>query len=253
MSISVPVDRRRIRKGEGAMSQFMVMIHENEATEAALTPSETMALLEGHAAYEDKLRAASVYLEGERLRPSAEGRRVRRRDGQVHVEAGPFPDKVLRGYCVLSAESVEAAALLATQCPVPPEAELDVRPLMKGSLAPNKTNERGPVFAFAVLGSAPNEQGWVDVMDRIDESTGSHFPVGRFLGGVRLEAPGRGRRVASAGGRRAVFDGPFLESKEVIGGLFFMRVASLDEAVDWASKSAFMKHGALEIRELWRS
>jgi hypothetical protein len=235
------------------MSQFMVMIHEDETAEAALTPSETKALLEGHAAYEDKLRAASAYLEGERLRPSAEGKRVRRRDGQPHAEAGPFADKAMSAYSVLEAESLDAAVALAEQCPVPPGAELDVRPLMKGSLAPDKTSQRGRVFAFAVLGSAPNEQGWVDVMDRIDESTGSHFPVGRFLGGVRLEAPGRGRRVASAGGRRAVFDGPFLESKEVIGGLFFMRIASVDEAVDWASKSAFMKHGALEIRELWRS
>ena len=42
------------------MSQFMVMIHDSETAEAALTPSETKALLEGHAAYEQKLRAASV-------------------------------------------------------------------------------------------------------------------------------------------------------------------------------------------------
>jgi hypothetical protein len=235
------------------MSRFMVMIHENEAAEAALTPSETRALLQGQDAYEDELRAASAYLEGERLRPSAEGKRVRHRDGKPQVEAGPFADKALSGYCVLEAGSLDAAVALTERCPLPPGAELHVRPLMKGSLAPHKTSHRGRVFAFAVLGSAPNEQSWVDVMDRIDESTGSHFPVGRFLGGVRLEAPGRGRRVAHAGGRRAVFDGPFLESKEVIGGLFFMRAASLDEAVDWASKSAFMRHGALEIRELWRS
>ncbi len=236
------------------MSQFMVMIHENEAAEAALTPSETKALLEGHAAYEQKLRAASAYLDGERLRPSAEGKRVSHRDGQPRVDAGPFADKALSGYYVLDAASLDAAVELAQQCPVSPGAELDVRPLMKGRLAPDKTSQRGRVFAFAVLGSAPNEQGWVDVMDRVDnESTRDLFPGGRFLAGVRLEAPGRGRRVASTGGRRAVFDGPFLEGKEVIGGLFFMRMASLDEAVQWASQTAFVKHGAVEIRELWRS
>ena len=234
------------------MSQFMVMIHENEASAAALTPSETSALLEAHAAYEAKLRAASAYLEGERLRPSAEGRRVSRRDGQPRVLAGPFADKALSGYLVLEAASLDAAVELAKQCPVSPGAELDVRPLMKGSLAPDKTSQRGRVYAFAVLGSAPNEQGWVDVMDRIDEATGSHLPVERFLGGVRLEAPGRGRRVTSTGGRRAVLDGPFLESKEVIGGLLFMRMASLEEAVQWATQSGFMKDGALEVRELWR-
>jgi hypothetical protein len=48
-------------------------------------------------------------------------------------------------------------------------------------------------------------------------------------------------------------DGPFLESKEVIGGLFFLRFASLDEAVEWAGATPFVAHGALEIRELWRS
>jgi hypothetical protein len=32
-----------------------------------------------------------------------------------------------------------------------------------------------------------------------------------------------------------------------------MRMASLEEAVQWASRSAFVKHGTVEIRELWRS
>jgi hypothetical protein len=36
--------------------------------------------------------------------------------------------------------------------------------------------------------------------------------------------------VATRGERRAMFDGPFLESKEVMGGLFFVRVMSLEEA-----------------------
>jgi hypothetical protein len=236
-----------------AMPQFMMMILENEAEERRLAPSETRALVEGHAAYERKLRAASAYLDGERLRPSSEGRRVSNRNGQPRIDAGPFADKALSGYYVLEAGGLDAAIKLAEECPMSPGAELDVRPLMKGRLQPGKTSQQGRVFACAVLGNAPSEQGWTDVMNRIDESAGDDFPADRFLGGVRLHAPGRGRRVAAAGGRRAVFDGPFLESKEVIGGLFFMRMASLDEAVHWASQSEFVKHGAVEIRELWRS
>jgi hypothetical protein len=235
------------------MAQFMVMILENEQEERKLAPPETKALVEGRSAYERKLRAVSAYLDGERLRPSSEGRRVSSRDGQPRIDAGPFGDKALSGYYVLEAEGLDAAVELAEDCPMSPSAELDVRPLMKGKLQPDKTSQQGRVFAFAVLGNAPSEQGWIDVMDRIDESTQDGFPADRFRGGVRLQEPGRGRRVASAGGRRAVFDGPFLESKEVIGGLFFMRMASLDEAVHWASQSEFVKHGSLEIRELWRS
>jgi hypothetical protein len=32
-----------------------------------------------------------------------------------------------------------------------------------------------------------------------------------------------------------------------------MRMASVEEAVHWASRTEFVKHGAVEIRELWRS
>ena len=235
------------------MPRYMVMFLEDEAEEVKLTPSETRALVEGHAAYEGKLRAASAYLDGERLRPSSEGKRVSLPERHLRVEAGSFAGTALSGYYVVEAENLDTAARLAEGCPLPPGGELDVRPLMKGNVQPGKTSRQGRVFAFAVLGHAPSEQGWIDVMDRIDESTREGFPVGRTLGGVRLLEPGRGRRVASTGGRRAVFDGPFLESKEVIGGLFFLRMASLDEAVDWAGGSEFVKHGAVEIRELWRS
>jgi len=62
-----------------------------------------------------------------------------------------------------------------------------------------------------------------------------------------------GVRVRLANGKISVTDGPFSESKEVIGGVFFLRMASLDEAVSWASETQFVAHGALEIRELWRS
>lgn len=235
------------------MPDYMVMIHEGEVASAGLAPLATRQLLEDQAAYQEKLRATGAYRDGERLRPSVEGRRVSRRDGERRIQVGPFVDPNLSGYHVIEASSLDAALALAAQCPAPPSAELEVRPLMKGRFEPDKSGQKGRVFAFAVLGSAANERAWTEVMDRIDERTQDHFPAERFRGGVRLEAPSRGRRLTSSGGRRAVFDGPFLETKEVIGGLFFMRMANLDEAVEWASESAFVELGALEIRELWRS
>jgi hypothetical protein len=246
------------------MSQFMVMIHEHEATEVALGPAETQSLLEARVSYEKNLHAASVYRDSERFRPSAEGRRVRRRDGQVQVDVGPFEEKAFGAYYVVEAPSLDAAVALAQDCPVSPGAELDVRPVMRGNLSPDKASQPGRVFAFAVLGSAPSEQGWINLMNCIEETARdararsgydeiAGFPAARRLCGVRLEAPGRGRGIVSTGGRRAVFDGPFLESKEVIGGLFFMQMASLEAAVQWASEKPFVQYGAAEIRELWRS
>jgi len=235
------------------MPEFMVLIHEQDAAGGALSPRETRELLEAQAAYEQKLRATAAYLDGERLRPSAEGRRVSRAMHALRVDDGPFADQPLSGYYVVQARDFDAALALALECPAAPGAELEVRPVMKGGFEPDKTSQKGRVFAFGVLGNAASEAAWVQVMDRIDERTHDHFPVEHFRGGVRLEAPSQGRRIGSSGGRRAIFDGPFLESKEVIGGLFFMRMPSLGEAVAWASTSAFVEHGTLEIRELWRS
>jgi hypothetical protein len=235
------------------MPEFMVMILANEADDGQMTPPDTKALIEGHSAYERKLRASSAYLDGERLRPSTEGRRVSARDGHLRVEVGPFGEAPLGGYYILQADDLNAAVALAEQCPMPPGTSLDVRPIMKSQTKPEKASQQGRVFAFAVLGKAPSESAWIDVMDQIDVSTRDNFPADRLLGGVRLHAPGRGRRVTAVGDHRAVFDGPFLESKEVIGGLCFLRMSSLEEAVQWAGQSEFVKYGAVEIRELWRS
>jgi hypothetical protein len=236
------------------MPEFMVLIQESEAAGAARTPGETRELLEQQAAYAQELRASAAFVDGERLRPSTEARRVRRDEEKgIRIEAGPFDGPALDAYYVVQASDLEAALELAAACPIPPGAELEVRPVMSGQVEPEKTSQKGRVFAFAVLGTAPNERAWVDVMDRIDERSRGEFPEHQFRGGVRLEAPSRGRYVSDAGGRRAVFDGPFLEGKEVIGGLFFMLMTSVDEAVEWASTSVFVEYGTLEIRELWRS
>jgi hypothetical protein len=231
------------------MPDYMILIHENASEQQRLAPSETKRLVEGHAAYVKRLKAAGAWRDGERLRPSAEGRRV----DAASIAAGPFGDDSLAGYYLVSAHDLDAALALAESCPMAPGDTLDVRPLMSGEVRDGKADQRGKTFAFAVLGNAPNEKAWIGVMDRIDEETHDDFPQERFLGGARLEAPGRGRHIVARGGKRAVMDGPFLESKEVIGGIFFLRMADLDEAVRWAKSSKFVRHGALEIRELWRS
>jgi len=179
---------------------------------------------------------------------------MRRGAERVQLERGPFAEdgKALGAYYWVEAGSVDEAAQIATGCPVLASDQIDIRPLMKGTVEPDKEARPGKIFGFVVLGNAVTEEGWVGVMDRIDAETSRGLPDS-FLGGVRLQPPTSGRRVATRGERRAMFDGPFLESKEVIGGLFFVRVTNLDEAVRWAGDQRHGVHGALEIRELWRS
>ena len=48
-----------------------------------------------------------------------------------------------------------------------------------------------------------------------------------------------GRRVRLSGGNRAVIEGPFAESKQLIAGYWILQVQSMDEAVEWAERFPF--------------
>jgi len=237
------------------MTDYLIMTLEDESAHAAEAPQATARLIEQRAEYAADLRRQGKLRDGGRLRPSKEGKRVRRLGERLEVRDGPFAEngKALGGYLWVEAASTEAAAAVAEACPALATDELDVRPVMKGRAPAEKEAKPGKIFACAVLGNAASEEAWTTVMDRIDAETNERFPETAFLGGLRLQAPKRGRRVSTRGERRVTFDGPFLEAKEVIGGLFFLRMTSLDEAVRWACETRFIVHGALEIRELWRT
>ena len=222
------------------MKDYLVMILDNEAARAQVTSAEMERLIAGHAEFGKGLRASGIYRDGERLRPEA-----KRVQGQSVLD-GPFAEtkEALGGYYVVRAESLEAATEIAKRCPMLDGDTIEVRQVMKGELQPVKTDKPGKVFAFAVVGDN-------SLMDRVDAETSSgfHSDDPTFLGGVRLEATGR--RVLSDHGQHRVTEGPFAETKEVIGGLFFLRLPSIDEAVRFALDSKFVQHVALEIRELW--
>src|SRR3954470_19386380 len=190
------------------MAEFMVLIHDNDGAGGALSPAETRQLFEQQAAYQQKLRGLAVVGDAERRRPSSEGRRVSRDPERgVLVVEGPFGAPTLDAYYVFEAPDLDAALALAAECPLPPGAQAEVRPVKNGHFEPEKMNRKGRMFAFAVLSAAPNECSWIEVMDHIDEQTRTRFPEHQFRGGARLEAPSRGQKLSPSGGRRAVFDG----------------------------------------------
>jgi hypothetical protein len=45
-----------------------------------------------------------------------------------------------------------------------------------------------------------------------------------------------GARVSFSGGKPKVMDGPFVETKEVVGGYWMIQVKSKEEAIEWASR-----------------
>jgi hypothetical protein len=65
-----------------------------------------------------------------------------------------------------------------------------------------------------------------------------------------LHPPSSGARVSFAGGKPVVTDGPFTESKEVIGGYWMIEVSSRDEAIAWAKRCPASNNEVIEIRQV---
>jgi hypothetical protein len=65
-----------------------------------------------------------------------------------------------------------------------------------------------------------------------------------------LHPPSMGARVSFPSGKPIVTDGPFTESKEVLGGYWMIEVGSREEAIEWAKKCPASDNEIIEIRQV---
>ncbi len=65
-----------------------------------------------------------------------------------------------------------------------------------------------------------------------------------------LHPPSMGARVSFSGGKPKVTDGPFIETKEVIGGYWMIQVKSKEEAIAWASRCPASDNETIEVRQV---
>src|SRR3979411_2452522 len=76
-----------------------------------------------------------------------------------------------------------------------------------------------------------------------------------MLAAEGLQASSKGKRVRFSGTTRAVVDGPFAETKELIAGYWIWQVKSMDEAVAWVKRcpNPFNTESEIEIRPLFET
>jgi hypothetical protein len=74
---------------------------------------------------------------------------------------------------------------------------------------------------------------------------------GIWVTGDQLAPPRRGRTVRVREGKKLVTDGPFAETKEVVGGFDILECGSLEEAVEIASEHPLAQMGSIEVRPFW--
>jgi hypothetical protein len=69
--------------------------------------------------------------------------------------------------------------------------------------------------------------------------------AGVMLAGDGLRPTAKAKKVRFSGSQRTVIDGPFAESKEIVGGYWIWQVKSIEEAVEWLKRAPF--DGGVEV------
>ncbi len=71
---------------------------------------------------------------------------------------------------------------------------------------------------------------------------------GAMINGAPLEGTATAKTVRVRGGEAGVQDGPFAETKEILGGYYLVDVPSIEDAVALAAKMPNIESGTVEVR-----
>ncbi len=96
---------------------------------------------------------------------------------------------------------------------------------------------------------APSAEA-VEKMTRYNEELAR---AGALIALDGLMPPVTAARVSFAKGKAAVRDGPFTESKEVLGGYWMIRAASREEAIAWARRVPAEDGDVIEVRQVFEN
>ncbi len=76
--------------------------------------------------------------------------------------------------------------------------------------------------------------------------------AGVYVAGDRLKPAIEATQVrVDSNGKTTVLDGPYIESKEQLGGYYIVDVPNLDEALKWAARCPRASYGTVEVRAIW--
>ena len=113
--------------------QYMLIYNEGPTAAAKRdNPAESGAYWGAWHAYIGAINAAGAFVSGNGLQPPHTATHVRIRDGQRHVQDGPFADvrEHLAGYVVIEAASLDEALEWGARAPAAADGSVEVRPIL---------------------------------------------------------------------------------------------------------------------------
>jgi hypothetical protein len=104
-----------------------------------------------------------------------------------------------------------------------------------------------------------NENGWAKMTKAEQEQGAAAYmaygealkKAGASVGSNRLQPTSTATTVRITNGKSQVLDGPYVDTKEQLGGYFLIDAPDLDSAISWAARCPAAGHGVVEVRPIW--
>jgi hypothetical protein len=232
--------------------RFMIMHKNDPKTEAGEKPS--MELVQQMGELVGEYAKTGRFLDGAGLGASKTRTRLVFRDGRASIKHGPYrgEHELPAATLVLKVRSLEDAIGWA---------ERYGKILVDGEIELGKVNEPWDIGLMPEPPNAPLQFLLIEKADKDTEGAGRSAKqkadltrletemrkAGVLQRSLKLQPSAKAKRLFFTKNDMRVLDGPFSESKELLGGFAVMEMADMDEAIAMCRRYAAILGGTLEI------
>jgi hypothetical protein len=235
---------RFLKNEKGKIMRYIWIHKTDKETEAGVPP--TPELIAKMGTLMGEMAQSGVLLAGEGLQPSSMSVRLKFAEGKRTVTHGPLNglNEILAGFALVRTQSMDEAIEWASRFgTAAKDVEIDIGQVKEPwdlGLCPRPEGQatRFLIMHKAKSGAERNSTVIAHEIDLFRKWTRELAEAGVLLSSEKLEPSSNGVRLRFSGGKSKVFDGPFTEAKELIGGYCIAQVNSKDEGMEWASRFA---------------
>lgn len=212
-----------------------------------------------------QLAAQGKYVTSSPLESVTTAATVRVRNGNTLVTDGPFAETTeqLGGYYILELEHLDEGIAVASKLPPVTKGTVEIRPLFpldglppRRELPPEEEKRASRPFmllcyddetAWRAAGSEALQEAMAEAVALAWELN----DAGRYVSASPLHPAETATCVRVRHGKRLITDGPFAETREVLGGYYVILAETREEAVRVAARHPGARLGAVEVRPLF--
>ena len=244
--------------------KYMLLIYSDEKS---WTQAEWAQCTVDSTAVCHELAAQGQFIAASPLHPVATAKSVRVRHGQRLITDGPFVETTeqLGGFYIIDVANLDEAIAIASRLPPAKKGTVEVRPIFKLDGLPSDQFELEPSdelpaktkFMFlcyddeAAWNNAGPEAHRAAMMEAV-ALTHQLDTQRQYITASPLHPVATATSVRIRHGQRIITDGPFAETREVLGGYYVIFAKDQTEAVEFAAKHSGARVGGVEVREIFK-